>query len=64
MLLFLLEDIMGKKRTILSLKLVELHIKLPRELSDRLNKYLVENKALTKTEVVCNALNSYLKNLS
>lgn len=52
---------MGRKRIVAEFKKVELHIKLPHELNEKLNQYLNENKSLSKTEVTCNALNDYLR---
>ncbi len=51
---------MGRKRIIKELKKVDLHVKLPSDLNDKLINYLNENKSLSKTEVVCKSLNLYL----
>ena len=54
---------MGRKRTPILEKPVDLHIRLPHDLNKTFNEYMIKNKALTKTEVIVRCLNNYLKNL-
>jgi len=54
---------MGRKRTPVEEKPIDLHIRLPYDLNKLFNEYMDKNKSLTKTEVICNCLNRYLNKL-